>query len=66
MQEFKLSAKVTVSVYTTILADTLEEAISIAENDRQMMTITTNNGDEETDCWVCEELDGTPFDICTD
>ena len=63
MREFILSAKVTISVYTKVEAETLEEAIEIAIEERQMMNIVSNGGDTEDCNWMCDELDGEPYDI---
>jgi len=47
------------------IADSLEEAIKIAQ-DRDLMGITSNNGDTEDFVWMCDELDGYPKDIYYD
>ena len=62
MKKFKLTALVTVSVYTTVEANSIEEAKEIAQ-DRGFMSISSNGGDTENDSWICEELDGFPNDI---
>jgi len=62
MKEFLISAKVTVSVYTKVEAETLEEAIEIA-NDRTPMSIIANGGDNEDENWMLDEIDGEPFDL---
>ena len=61
--EFQLAAKMTISVYTKVEAETLEEAIKIAEERQDYMSIISNNGDSEDDTWMVDELDGTPYDI---
>ena len=53
---------VTVSVYTTVEANSIEEAKKIAQ-DRGFMSISSNGGGTENDSWICEELDGFPNDI---
>ena len=63
MKEFELTAKITITTYTTVEAETLQEAISIAEERTDMMSIVTNNGDYPEVCWVVDELDGTPYEI---
>ena len=65
MKEFLISAKVTISVYTRVQAETLEEAIEIA-NDRSPMAIIANGGDNEYDNWMADEIDGEPFDLQED
>lgn len=62
MKEFKFSAKVTISVYTIVEAETLEEANQIASS-RLNMSIIANGGDSEYDSWMCDELDGNVYDI---
>lgn len=63
MREFILSAKVTISVYTKVFAETFEEAVEIAESERTIMSVIPNGGDNELDNWMCDELDGEPYDI---
>ena len=65
MKEFLISAKVTISVYTKVKAETLEEAIEIA-NDRTPMAIIANGGDNECDNWMADEIDGTPYELHED
>ena len=62
MKEFLISPKVTISVYTKVEAETLEEAIEIA-NDRTPMAIVANGGDNEHENWMVDEIDGEPFDL---
>lgn len=62
MKNFKLTARVTISVYTEVEAETLEEAIKIAE-DRDLMPIVHSGGEKAEDTWMCDELDGVAEDI---
>ena len=62
MKNFKLTARVTISVYTEVEAKTLEEAIKIAE-DRNLMPIIHSGGETAEDTWMCDELDGVAEDI---
>ena len=62
MKEFKLSANITVSVYTTVYANNIEEAKELA-SERNPMSITANGGDDEFDSWMCDELDGEAYNI---
>ncbi len=58
MAKFNLSAVVTISVSTTVEADTLEEAIEIAG--RRTIEVAQNS-DMETQMesvWISEEFDG--------
>ena len=65
MEHFRLEAKITITVYTTVLAETIEQAIVLAEEERQPMGITKNSFDTEESCWMCYELDGDPYEIKT-
>ena len=60
--KYRLTAQVTISVYTDVEADSLKEAIEIAE-ERNLMSIVGNGGDTEEDSWMCDELDGYPKNI---
>ena len=62
MKEFLISAKVTISVYTKVESETLEEAISIAE-ERMPMSIVSNGSDNENENWMVDEIDGTPYEL---
>ena len=62
MKTFELSANVTISVYTKVEADTLEQAIAIA-NDRSLMQIVHDGTQDELEEWVCDELDGETQDV---
>ena len=66
MQEFNLTAKLTITTFTTVEAKTLEEAIEIAEQRTDMMSVSSNNGDSPIDVWMIEDLDGTPYEIKVD
>lgn len=55
-------ANVTISVYTEVEANTLKEAIEIAQ-ERELMGITQSGCDTEEDAWLCDELDGVPENI---
>lgn len=63
--EYKLTAQMTISIYTTVEADSLEEAIEIAQ-ERDVVSIVTNNGDDADFAWMCDELDGYPKNIQED
>jgi hypothetical protein len=62
MKTFELTAEVTISVYTKVEAETLEEAIQIAD-DRNLMQLIHGGTQDENDEWVCDELDGMAFNI---
>jgi hypothetical protein len=69
MPKFHLSAEVTVSTYTTIEAETLEEAIEMAEEaiemaeDRDVVIGGNCSGEDENYSWIVEEIDGEPEKI---
>lgn len=65
MAIFKLSAEVTVSAYTIVEAETLDEAIQIARNREAAIGLlhTTNDPNEQ---WIIEEADGGPQNIHED
>jgi len=63
MKKFELTAKITITAFTTIEAETLEEAIEKANNRHDMMSIASNNADTPDDVWMIEELDGMPYEI---
>ncbi len=62
MKEFTLSAKVTISIYTKVEAETLEEAKEMTEG----LSIEQSQfgyDNQANYAWVSDEYDGTPFDI---
>ncbi len=61
--KYHLTAKVTISVYTTVHANTLEEAIKKARDERTMMAIIQDGSNDTTENWMTDELDGEPYDI---
>lgn len=62
MTEFKLSCVVTVSAYTVVSADNLDEAIRLSA-ERQVVIGGPGHGEAENDSWVIEDADGSPADI---
>ena len=62
MPKFELSCSVTVSAYTRVKANTLEEAITIAK-DREMAIGGIHNRDEVDDVWIVDDIDGLPMNI---
>lgn len=61
--EYTITAKVTISTYTTVVADSEEEAIKIASERDQKMSFINNSGLEEDEQWTIDEIDGSPFDL---
>jgi LPS O-antigen subunit length determinant protein (WzzB/FepE family) len=61
MEEFKLTAKVTISVYTKVKADSIEEAIKIAEE--REIEESDYQGQKQHECWVSDEYDGIVTNI---
>jgi hypothetical protein len=59
---FRLSAKVTVSAYTDVDADTLDAAIAEAEK-RSVGVGGERNGNPPDEEWVIDDGDGTPYEI---
>ena len=62
MPKFKLTSAVTVSAFTTVEADTLEDAIALAE-DRPVVIGGINSGEDPLESWIIEEADGSALDI---
>jgi hypothetical protein len=60
--KFKLSCEVTVSAFTEIEAETLEEAIEEAAL-REIVIGGPNSGADESESWVIEDADGEPENI---
>ncbi|ELP5729270.1 hypothetical protein QTV44_002536 [Vibrio vulnificus] len=61
MPTFNLTARITISVSTTIKAPTLEEAIERSK-DLPVYHQSEADGIEEV-AWVAEEMDGSAYDI---
>ena len=62
---YRLSAGVTVSAYTEVEADSLEDAIDIASS-REVVLGGTQSGADESEEWVIDDADGIPMDIYLD
>jgi len=62
MEKYNLSAIITVSVYTVVEANSLEEALKIAEG-RDIERGEWNNKNQKNVVWVNDELDGEVEDI---
>lgn len=62
MKEFNLSGSVTISVYTTVEAETLEQAIEIAES-RSIKSYAFVDDRLHLHNWVNDEYDGEVQDI---
>jgi len=62
MEEFRLTAMCTISVGTVVKAETLEEAIKIADRRTDILSGQFERPDENTQ-WVAEDYDGVPTDI---
>jgi hypothetical protein len=65
MAKFKLTGLITVSVYTTVEADTLEEAISIAK-ERDIESYNYGTLNQDYDVWVNDGYDGVVKSITQD
>lgn len=62
MATFRLSCHVTVSAYTEVEADSLDEAIKIAGG-RDIVLGGVSSGVYEDESWVIEDADGAPMEI---
>lgn len=60
--KFHLSAAFTVSAYTTVEAETLDEAMAIARS-RAGVIGGNGSGAQATESWIIEDVDGEPQDI---
>lgn len=60
--KYILSAAVTVSAYTKIEADSLDEAIERAR-DREVVLHYNGSGTDPEEEWCVESADGEPMDI---
>ena len=60
--KYALTAQVTISFYTEVEADSLEEAIEIAK-ERELMSVVSTGSDTKDETWMCGELDGMPEKI---
>lgn len=60
--KFRLSCAVTVSACTEVEADSLAEAIAIAES-REVVLGGLHSGADETEQWIIEDADGDPTGI---
>jgi hypothetical protein len=58
MARWFLTGEVTVSAFTYVEADTLEEAKTIAK-DRDAELTFNGSGSDENETWLVEEVDGT-------
>jgi hypothetical protein len=62
MKEFILSGQVTISVYTKVKADTLEEAIEKAY-ERDIESAQWGHDEQEYRSWISDEYDGEVCEI---
>jgi hypothetical protein len=62
MPIYKLSCHVTVSAYTTVEADSLEDAIEEASG-RSVELHFNGSGTDPNDVWCVEEADGDPENV---
>lgn len=65
MKKFKLTALCTVSITTTVHAETLEEAIKIADQRTDILNGQFESPDEN-EHWIAEDYDGIPHNIMID
>ncbi len=62
MKKYQLSGVVTISIFTEVEANSLEEAIQIAEN-REIEAYRFKDKEQASESWVSEEFDGMPDKI---
>lgn len=62
MPKFELVSHVTVSAYTTVEAESVEEALAIAA-DRNVVIGGIGSGEDEEETWLIESADGLPENI---
>ena len=62
MKTFNLIGEVTVSIYTEVEAETLDEAIKMAL-DRDVQPSQFDDNNAKRDSWIAEEYDGMPTNI---
>jgi hypothetical protein len=62
MKTFNLYATVTISLYTQVEAETLEEAIEKSEQ-RSIEKSAWGDKEQKKEVWVAGEYDGEPTDI---
>ena len=58
MKTFQLTGTITVSVYTNVEAESLNEAIRIAEDRTEVEALKWGDADQSNQVWVNEEYDG--------
>lgn len=63
MKTFKLNATVTISLYTEVEAETLQEAIEISQERSIEMVNNWGSDEQAQEVWVSSEFDGSPTDI---
>ena len=62
MKTFKLIGEVTISIYTEVKAETLEDAIEEAE-ERDIEKAKWRDKNQIKEVWVTDEYDGLPKNI---
>jgi len=62
MKKYQLSGAVTISIFTEVEANSLEEAIQIAEN-REIEAYRFGDKEQASEAWVSEDFDGMPDKI---
>ena len=62
MKKFNLSGAVTISIYTEVEAENLEQAKKIAES-RHIEASRWGDKKQKQDAWIADEYDGEPMNI---
>lgn len=60
--KYNLIANVTISIYTTVEAESLEEAIQISK-ERRIESYHWGDKSQSENVWVSDEFDGEPTNI---
>lgn len=63
MATYIFNAHVTVSAYTSVEADTEEEARQIADERIDVALGGVASGADPTETWIIDDADGVPFEI---
>ena len=62
MPKYKLSAVLTIGIYTEVEANSLEEAIKISE-DRKIESYHFGDKEQVYESWISDDFDGVPCKI---
>ena len=66
MKKFNLTAQVTISISTTVEAETLEGAIEISKGREIQKANNWNTEEQAEEVWISDDFDGEPQNIHED